>query len=812
MKNNKGITLIALIITIIVMIILVAVTINLATEGGLFSRAKDASSKYQIAEEKEKINVALAVWKATKITGEGLTGDGHDFFNCINNELKDDANNTEIDEHTVKATFKDTNNVYIVTDDGNIELDKSFTITFEMGEGGTLASEQVKTAHKGDTVALLTPTKEKAYFMGWYLDKDYTGDSIIKLENIQGNTTVYAKWLQETDISYFTWTDDTANGTTAVKGLTNAGKQLTEIAIPSKKGNLTVTSVLYHAFYQDNNLTTLCIPDSVTGFGGGAFQGCGSLKKVIIGKGITTIGANAFNYCGAIEDITMPICASSSSNSFNCSNLKKVTLTAGLSSGVGANYGAGSSTSSGTREYTPWYKARGHEVEVVIEDGVTSIGNHTFYNSSYIKIINFPSTITSVGSYAFCNCASLTNEMVSQLLRNNASFGDSAFMNCTGITGSLNLDNTSIASKTFQGCTRLEEISANRSVGSYAFSGCSSLKKVTLGNNITALSNNEFASCSAIEEFTMPISMTIGSNVFATCANLKKVHFLVGNGAGVNYTAPSGSYRGSREYTPWYNSSAEKLEVTFDEGITRIGNYTFYGRTNLAINNIPSTLTTIGEYAFNGCTGLTNEMVCMALNENISYGTGAFMNCSGITGSLNLDNIAISQKMFQGCSRLEEISVNRSIGGYAFNGCSSLKKVVLGNNITALSNNEFGGCSQIEEFTMPVSMTIGSNSCARAPIKKVTLLPGTGTGVNYTAASGSYRGTREYTPWYTNSNEMVVEVKEGVTYIGNYIFYNCSGLNKVIYNGGEYTSKSGFTNAFAGTVSGSAFNGTGLSN
>ena len=119
-KKEEGITLIALVITIIVMLIIVLVTVNFAINGGLFSNAKKASDDYSVAQEKEKISVALATWNGIKYSIQEKT-----FIECLTDELLD-ANVEQIDEDgiQVRVTFRDTGHKYLVSDDGEIIIDE----------------------------------------------------------------------------------------------------------------------------------------------------------------------------------------------------------------------------------------------------------------------------------------------------------------------------------------------------------------------------------------------------------------------------------------------------------------------------------------------------------------------------------------------------------------------------------------------------------------------------------------------------------------------------------------------------------------
>ena len=461
MKNNKGITLIALIITIIVMLILVMVTVAFAMNGGLFTKAKKASDDYIVAQEKEKIMTAMATWKGIEYSTQEKT-----FVKCLEDELPE-ADIEQIDEEGIQArvTFRDSGHVYKVTSDGTVMEDKSFTITFV--NGGTLSSNQKTSGADGEIVALLAPTRDDAYFEGWYADSELT-ESITQVE-IQGNTTVYGKWTDETPADYFEF-NETGETLTGIKE--EYKSQLTEVAIPSKNGNVTVTTI-----------------------GERAFQMCQAIEKVYIPDTVTTLENNAFNSCSGIKELTMPISIRFTSPSGgtwgNCYQIEKVHFTVG----TGQNAGIGYSYTSSQFSYTPWYFSRDNLTTVIFDEGITRIGDYTFMFNSKVTTMELPSTIQSIGEHAFhgCNVLNLTNS-INRLSANSVTYGREVFRGCLGISGDITMNTTIIPDLTFSGCTNITGITLSDSVntiGVSAFNGCTSLESITF-NGVTYNSKSAF--------------------------------------------------------------------------------------------------------------------------------------------------------------------------------------------------------------------------------------------------------------------------------------------------------------------------------
>ena len=146
--------------------------------------------------------------------------------------------------------------------------------------------------------------------------------------------------------------------------------------------------------------------------------------------------------------------------------------------------------------------------------------------------------------------------------------------------------------------------------------------------------------------------------------------------------------------------------VTIEYGITSIGDYVFRGCCGMTELTLPNSVRSIGKYAFDSCTGLTN----LALPSSVtSIGSAAFQGCSGLT-ELTLPNgvRSIGDYAFSGCSGLTELilpSSVTSIGDYAFYGCSGLTELTLPNSVTSIGDGAFRGCRGLTKLTLPNSVT-----------------------------------------------------------------------------------------------------------
>ena len=181
------------------------------------------------------------------------------------------------------------------------------------------------------------------------------------------------------------------------RGCTN----LKKVTLPNS-----VTSIS-GAFSECTSLTGIKIPDSVTSIGT-AFYDCRSLTSITIPDGVTKIVPHAFSGCSSLENITIPASVTCIGNyAFkDCSSLKKIYIT-DIEAWCKICYsGYGCYPLIGSADL---YLNGELVTDLVIPDGVTSIGKYAFYGYSFLKSITIPDSVTTIGDYAFYRCSNLTN-------------------------------------------------------------------------------------------------------------------------------------------------------------------------------------------------------------------------------------------------------------------------------------------------------------------------------------------------------------------------------------------------------------------
>ena len=301
---------------------------------------------------------------------------------------------------------------------------------------------------------------------------------------------------------------------------------------------------------------------------------------------------------------------------------------------------------------SPWYYYRNDIKLLSIGDQITSIGNYAFYYCSGLTSVTIPNSVTSIGGGAFYECSGLTSVTIPNSV---TSIGSYAFRGCSGLT-SVTIPNSVT------------------SIGNSAFSYCSSLTSVTIPNSVTSIGDEAFYYCSGLRSVTIPNSVTeIGGLAFSSCSSLTSISVESGN-----------KVYDSRDNCNAIIETASNtlitgcMNTTIPNSVTSIGNYAFEGCSGLTSVTIPNSVTEIGSHAFSGCSSLTSVTIP---NSVTSIGDYAFSGCSGLT-SVTIPNsvTSIGNRAFEGCSGLTSVTIPNSvteIGWYAFSGCSGLTSVTV---------------------------------------------------------------------------------------------------------------------------------------
>ena len=381
----------------------------------------------------------------------------------------------------------------------------------------------------------------------------------------------------------------------------------------------------------------------------------------------------------------------------------------------------------GTVNITGYY---GSAETVVIPDtidgkSVTSIGAWVFSGFTSLTSITIPDSVTSIGEYAFGGCTSLTSITIPDSV---TSIGDSAFWNCTSLKSIKIPDGvTSISYSAFNGCTSLTtidvEIGNNNytSVNGVLFNKnkteliCYPSEKVdksyTIPNSVTEISWSAFHDCTSLTNITIPNSVTYIDNfAFSGCTSLTAIDIATDN---EYYTSVNGVlFNKDKTELRCYPAGKTDKSYNIPDGVTSIGYYAFYGCTSLTSITIPNGVTSIDWFAFSGCTSLKSITIP---NGVTSIDWLAFSGCTSLK-SITIPNsvTSIGDSAFEDCSSLTSIKIPDSvteIGSSAFSGCKSLTSITIPNSVTSIGEFAFYDCTSLTSITIPNSVTsIGSNA------------------------------------------------------------------------------------------------------
>ena len=395
---------------------------------------------------------------------------------------------------------------------------------------------------------------------------------------------------------------------------------LGEVVIPAVHNGLAVTAVAENGFSNCSNMTSIIIPKSITNIGANALSGCTGLTSITIpftGASLNGTTNTHFGYLfGAASYIDQ--------NTSIPSSLKTVIITGGDS--IGAN------TFSGCTGLT----------SITIPSSVTSIGSSALSGCTGLTSITIPSSVTSIGSSALSGCTGLTSITIpftGASLNGTTNthfgylFGAVSYTNQnTSIPSSLKtviITGDSIGASAFYNCTGLTSITIAlgvTSIGSSAFRGCTGLTSITIPSGVTSIGASAFYGCTGLTSITIPSSVTsIGEYAFIGCSSLTSINVDVNN---LNYSSQDGIlYNKTKTHliqAIWTISGS----ITIPSSVTSIGEYAFAGCTGLTNITLPSGVTSIGEAAFYGCTGLTSITIPLGVT---SIGGAAFSGCTGLT-------------------------------------------------------------------------------------------------------------------------------------------------------------------------------------
>ena len=445
--------------------------------------------------------------------------------------------------------------------------------------------------------------------------------------------------------------------------------------------------------------------------------------------------------------------------------------------------------------------------KVVIEDGVTSIGEFAFRDCSSLTSIEIPSSVTSIGDYAFGYCSSLASIEIPSSVTN---IGNGAFSDCS-----------SLASITIP-----ESVT---SIGNFAFCGCIRLTDITIPKSVTSIGINVFGDCTVLTEVLLENGSTLTSGQLGVDENIIKTYWNEDNltwtltADGTMTISGTGAMKEDYNiyYSPAYDNKNIK-KVVIEDGVTSIGGYAFSGCSMTSIT-IPDSVTSIGGSAFEWCTGLTSIEIpegVTSIGEFVFFGcyklTEVFLeNGSKLTsGNLGVNESIIGTYWNEGdltwtltADGTLTISGTGAMKDYSYDSpaCdnSNIKKVVIEEDVTSIGDSAFSYCSSLTDITIPGSVTsIGNDAFSWCTSLTGITIPSSVTSIGNGAFSGCSSLTDITIPSsVTSIGESAFEsctdltnitIPKSVTSIGSNVFDGCTALTEVLLEGGSTLTSENF--------------------
>lgn len=294
------------------------------------------------------------------------------------------------------------------------------------------------------------------------------------------------------------------------------------------------------------------------------------------------------------------------------------------------------------------------------------------------------------------------------------------------------------------------------SIGNAAFFGCANLTNVSLPNTMTNIAANAFELCTSLGTVAIPASVTnLGDSVFLSCSGLTAINVASSNAA---YSSAGGVL-------------FDKAKATLIEAPESIG----------GVYSFPTTVTTVGDNAFFGCSNLTG----ITLDSNLAnIQSSAFANCGGLTAFTIPGAVtSIGSSAFFGCSNLASISVATNNPAFASQGgvlfdhnratlllyppATNAMSYTIPNTVTTVAENAFGYSVNLTNVTIPGGvLDIQDGAFEYCPNLEAVTVPNSVTNLGNMA-------------FYNDTGLLSAVVGNGVTSFGLGVFMNCYSMTSV---------------------------------
>lgn len=481
------------------------------------------------------------------------------------------------------------------------------------------------------------------------------------------------------------------NTITAANEAGYTGELVIPTRIPFMGREYAVTVINDSAFYGAKSLKSVRIEAQVDKIGANTFTNCAALTKIELPATIKEIGEYAFSYAG-LTSMTLPegIETIGKRAFFQCQAMESVNIPTSVKS-IG-EYGFNNCKSLTT---------------VDLSKVNATLGSDLFSSCSKLTEVKLPATMTKIPAYMFSSCSSLTTLEIPATV---TEIGNSAFYNCTKYVVTIPEEVTTIGSTAFSGCANetFTVPASITSIPSSIFAKCANLREVTISDKATYIGNSAFADCPKfttlsilkesapeVEPAAAPKENTVGLH-FPT--SLTKIDAYAFKNTGIT-------------------------EVSIPETVTSLGANVFYGCKSLTTAYVPGTIASPGDNMFQSCSALRKVTLAEGLTK---IGGNMFRDTNieeiiieGMERDENTPKISLPSTVktignwaFGDCKNITDISIPEGVTTIpmsCFNGCSNLTEVSLPSTLTSFSSNAFANCA-LKQLVVPAKVTsFGSN-------------------------------------------------------------------------------------------------------
>ena len=556
-----------------------------------------------------------------------------------------------------------------------------------------------------------------------------------------------------------------------------------EIVIPEVVNEIAVTQIGWSAAENIETVKRITLPETITEIWSNAFQGCTALEQINLPAGLKSLGSYVFENCPALNVAYVLLDATVGYGVFDETSKSSLWVYVTREDGtlavskcinaaahitVPASYAGKAVTTIAAEAFSYMDTLE----SLTLSEGILRLECYAVEGCEQLTTVTLPDSLIETESFAITECPALTGEYVLIDVEN----GDSLFDDCPGVTvwsvstnedGTCTLDGYEGALKVLdipaefagmqlsaigdRACSSLDGVEqviipdGVKSIGSYAFSS-NDMTSVKLPESLVSLGSSAFYRCQNLEEILLPKGLeSIGYSCFENCTSLKGEYYFT---IDVNLT---NIFYGCGNVTAWGFKQQEDGTLKLTSYVGPYGEITIPGEVD------GTAVTSVGSYLF-GYEGNAAVTDVILPDSITSLASGAFNNCTGLSGTKVFVGVAGAKNAFRGCSNVNIYSYalredgTLMLEGYAGSETDIvIPDVVKDKPVTGLGYMVFASNEQLESVVLPDALNYMDNYV----FYKCTSLSGEFLFVDMEGASSAFyqAGDDDLTVWVYESNE-----------------------------------------------------------